>query len=263
MACNAAWFGSLRLLFGMLLCACAITLTGCSTFHSARMWFPTSFGLEQVNPYLFVEPALSAEQRAALQRQISTGRAQLESFYGSLSATPYFVVCSSRACDLRFGSYGQRAAAYGDLAIRLGPTGWSAPIVAHEWSHAELYQRAGGWWYARKIPRWFDEGLAVVVANEARHSDANWQEIQGQGLAVPGLDELRSFSDWGQALARYGETAGDVPSNLHVVYTTAGQHMRAFIACAGAAGVAGLLAALRTGSSFDDAYAAVSANCAH
>ena len=56
-------------------------------------------------------------------------------------------------------------------------------------------------------------------------SDENWQEIQRQGLPTPKFDELIFFSDWGAAVNKYGETAGDVPSNLHVVYTTAGHEV--------------------------------------
>ena len=160
-------------------------------------------------------------------------------------------------------SYGQRAAAYGDIAIRLSANGLSAPLVAHEWSHVEFYRRAGGWLHARKVPRWFDEGVAVVVANEARHSEANWHDIQRLGLPTPKLGELITFNDWGAAVNKYGETAGDVPSNLHVVYTTASQAVRGFLSCTGPTGIGSLLGALRAGATFDDAYAAATSECIH
>ena len=206
---------------------------------------------------------MSAEQRQEVQRQIDIGRAAVERFYGDITTTPYFVACLTTSCDDHFGSYGQRAAAYGDLAIRLSAQGLTAPLVAHEWSHAELYRRTGGWWYARKIPRWFDEGVAVVVADEPRHSEDNWREIQRRGLPIPQLGTLISFSDWGDAVNQYGETAGDVPGNLHVVYTVAGHEVRMFLSCSGPTGVAAVLDAVRSGSSFDDAYAIVSAKCLH
>ena len=253
--------GVLPLLRWALPGVCATLLTGCSALHSARMWFPTTFGMDEVHPRLYVEPAMTAEQRQEVQGQIDSGRAQAERFYGGITASPYFVACVTSACDLRFGSYGQRAAAYGDLAIRLWTKGLSAPVVAHEWSHAELYHRAGGWWYARKIPRWFDEGVAVAVANEPRHSVENWREIQRQGVPIPKLDELVSFSDWGVAVDKYGETAGDVPSNLHVVYTTAGHELRGFLSCAGPSGVAAVLGRVNAGSAFDAAYASVGGKC--
>ena len=222
------------------------------------MWFPKTFGLDEVNPRLYVERAMTAEQRQEVQRRIDLGRTQVERFYGSITTTPYFVVCVTRECDVRFGSYGQPAAAYGEVAIRLWAKDLSAPVVAHvahELSHAELYHRVGGWWYARTIPRWFDEGVAVLVANEPRHSEENWREIQRQRLPIPKLDELMSFSDWGVAVNKYGETAGNVPSNLHVVYTTAGHAVREFLSCAGPAGIAAVLDAVNSGASFDEAYA--------
>ena len=118
------------------------------------------------------------------------------------------------------------------------------------------------WWYARKVPRWIDEGVAVVVANEPRHSEDNWREIQRQALPIPPLNELVSFKDWGVAVNKYGETAGDVPSNLHVVYTAAGHEVRTFLACSGPTGVAAVLAAVQGGSSFDAAYVKVAGTCA-
>lgn len=245
----------------ILLGACAIALSGCGTIHSARMWFPKASGMDEVNPQLYVEPSMTAEQRQELQRQIDIGQASIVAFYGDSMAKPYIVACLTDGCDVRFGSYGQRAAAYGDLAIRLSAKGLSAPLIAHEWSHAELYLRVGGWWHARKIPRWFDEGVAVVVASEPRHSEENWREIQRQGLPTPKFDELNSFNDWGVAVNKYGETAGDVPSNLHVVYTTAGHEVRGFLSCAGPTGVAAVLGAVNAGSAFDEAYARVGGKC--
>lgn len=247
---------------GLLLGIGTLALTGCGAIHSARMWFPKASGMDEISPQLYVEPSMSAEQRQALQRQIDLGRAAVAAFFGEVTAKPYIVACLTDDCDQRFGSYGQRAAAYGDLAIRLSAKGLTAPLIAHEWSHAEVYRRAGGWRYARQIPRWFDEGIAVVVANEPRHSEDNWRQIQQQGLAVPPLGELQSFSDWGGAVRQYGETEGDVPGNRHVVYTTAGHELRRFLACAGPKGVQAVLDALREGAAFDRAYASAQSGCA-
>ncbi|NDY92018.1 hypothetical protein [Ideonella livida] len=249
-----------RCLAGLALAA-ACGLSGCGVIDSARIWFPQASGLEAVNPRLYVEPAMTAEQRQELQRQIEQGRAVVAAFYGELTSQPYVVACLTSACDHRFGSYGQPAAAYGDMAIRLSYRGRVAPLIAHEWSHAELYRRAGGWWHARQIPRWFDEGVAVVVADEPRHSEDNWRAIQGRGLPTPTLDELRSFSDWGTALRRYGETSGDVPDNLRRVYTTAGHEVRGFLRCTGPEGVQAVLDAVRAGATFDQAYSGARAAC--
>lgn len=250
-----------RICKAVLLGASAVLLAGCSAIHSAQMWFPKASGMDEVTPRLYVEPSMTADQRQELQRQIEIARAAIVAFYRDATATPYIVACLTNACDVRFGSYGQRAAAYGDIAIRLSAKGLTSPLIAHEWSHAELFRRVGGWWYARKIPRWFDEGVAVVVANEPRHSEENWREIQHRGLSFPKLDELTSFSDWGVAVRKYGEIEGDVPENLHVVYTAVGHEVRTFLSCVGQAGVITLLDALRSGEVFEVAYAAAQAKC--
>ena len=100
-----------------------------------------------------------------------------------------------------------------------------------------------------------------MVANESRHSEDNWREIQRRGLPTPQLGALASFSDWGEAVRKYGETAGDFPGNLHLVYTTAGHEVRSFLSCAGPTGVASVLGAVRSGATFDDAYAMAIAKC--
>ena len=232
----------------------ALLLGACGSLQSARMLAPGLYGMAQVDAKLYVEPAMSAAQRQALQRQIEIGRAQVARFYGGITTAPYFVACISAACAAHFGSLGARAAAFGDSAIRLAPDGLTAPLVAHEWSHAELYGRVGGWLAARRLPRWFDEGLAVVVADEARHTEDNWREIQRRGLATPALTELESFSDWTRAVRSYGETQIDDPDNLRLVYSTAGHELRQWLRRAGAGGVQSLLTAVREGEAFDTAY---------
>ena len=245
-----------------LLATLLAPLGGCGSAVSFRMLSPKVFGMEQAGPRLYVEAAMDAEQRRALAAQIAIGRDQVERFYGMVTTTPYFVACMTPECTARFGSYGERAAAFGESAVRLSYNGLAAALVAHEWSHAELYGRVGGWWVQRRIPRWFDEGLAVVVADEPRHSEANWREIQRRKLPTPALSELVSRSDWTRALGKYAETQADDPDNLRVVYGSAGHELRQWLSCTGPAGAVTLLAAVRAGEAFDAAYARIGRACA-
>jgi hypothetical protein len=234
---------------------------GCSAWSSWRMWVPEASGLQRIDARLHVEPVLSATQVADLQIQIERGRARIEQFYGSVTTQPTIVACGTPDCSARFGSRGDRAAALGASAIRLSHNGRAWPLIAHEWSHAEVYARVGGWWTARRIPRWFDEGLATVVADEAQHSPANWAEIGRRGFATPPMSDLLTFAQWGQALQRYGETRPDDPDNLRIVYSAAAAEVRPWLACAGPGGVLKLLDALREGADFDATYASIGARC--
>ena len=95
----------------------------------------------------------------------------------------------------------------------------------------------------------------VVVANEAPHSEANWQEIRRRRLPIPQRSELVSFKDCGVAVNKYGKTAGDVPGNMHVVYTSVGHEVRMWSGSPGSTAVTTALASIRNGSTFDEAYA--------
>lgn len=245
----------------VLLAALTLSLGGCGAWRSLPMAMPSLFAMDLVRPGLYVDPAMSPFQREALVAQIDAGRAQAERWWGPLSSTTYVVACVSAACAQRFGSLGERASAFGDLAIRLSPNGLSAALVAHEWSHAELYRRVGGWSRIGDIPRWFDEGVAVIVADEPRHSASHWREVQRLGLPTPGLDELVSRADWIDALRRYGETRGDDPGNHRVVYGAAGHAVRTWLGCARPGALRELVDAVRSGARFETAFRELAPDC--
>lgn len=240
----------------------AAALGGCGALDGARMLAPASFGMVAPSPRLYVEPAMSEADRATLRTEIERGRALAERFFGALTTAPYFVACVTSTCAERFGSRGARAASFGDRAIRLAPNGLAAALVAHEWTHAEVYARVGGMGRIARLPRWFDEGLAVVIADEPRHSPANWAEIRRRGLATPPLTELVTYRDWIRAVVKYGETAVDDPANLRVVYGTAGQVVREWLVCAGSVGTRALLEAVRAGEDFAESFARIGGPCA-
>ena len=219
------------------------------------MFAPGWCGMERVSPTLFVERSMSPEARADLQHRIDLGRETVARFYGRLTTDPYFVACATMTCAERFGSYGEPAAALGDIAIRLAPNGETSALIAHELSHAELYRRVGGWRHIRMIPRWFDEGIAVVVANEPKHSDEVWQEIRRGNLTTPAIPDLVSRDQWRGAIQQFGETRyGDPPENWRLVYNTAAHEVRSLIAVTGTTGIQELLTRVNNGEKFDTAY---------
>jgi hypothetical protein len=226
-----------------------------------RLLAPLENGMTELQPRVYVEPGMTHAQRSQLILQIAEGRRQVEAFFGSVESMPDIVACSTAECAVRFGSGGARAAALGDYAIRLSPDGLTAALVAHEWAHAEVYRRVGGAWAIPRIPRWFDEGIAVVIANEPRHSAENWARIQARGLTTPALSELTTYRDWIRAVQHYGETRGDHADNLRVVYSTAGNELRRWLSCTGKHGVIDLLAAVRDGTDFEAVYRRLESDC--
>jgi len=131
---------------------------------------PSCYGLERVTDSLFVEPAMSVEDRRMLQETVARAAGQVASFYGSIDRQPILLACASEDCDRKLGGRGARANTYGTTFIRLSPRGLNQTILAHEFSHVELHSRIGQFrLLTRAIPAWFDEGLAVIVSDDARY----------------------------------------------------------------------------------------------
>lgn len=54
--------------------------------------------------------------------------------------------------------------------VRLAPRGLTPTILTHELTHAEIHARLGiGGQVARRLPRWMDEGIAVIVSDDPRY----------------------------------------------------------------------------------------------
>ena len=56
----------------------------------------------------------------------------------------------------------------------LSPRGLNWHFIAHEWSHAEMWTRLSlpAW---KRMPQWFDDGIAVAISEAPEHSEPHWQ----------------------------------------------------------------------------------------
>lgn len=87
-------------------------------------------------------------------------------FYGSQESSPSLLICLTDACYSRIGGKKERGIAILNRSVMLSPRGVDAMIASHEMSHVELHNRLTP---AAELPQWFDEGLAVVVSDDARY----------------------------------------------------------------------------------------------
>jgi hypothetical protein len=108
------------------------------------------------------------------------------------------VACWTAQCQHRLKARAP-AVSYGSYGIRLSPEGIDAVLLSHEFSHIELHRRMGlRQFLFGDMPAWFDEGLAVVVANDSRYlppeetSGSRCREEPGADLPVTGKDWSRS-----------------------------------------------------------------------
>jgi len=236
-----------------LICLALLGLSACSTLKSAKLLAPATFGMEQIAPRVYVDPKMTEMQRLALTEAITTARQRIHLYYGNVVAEPEIIACSTEQCFQRIGGETARAKSYGAAKMLLSPRGLTAPMIAHEWSHAEFSTRVGGSFAAKDIPRWFDEGLAVLVSNEPTHSEEIWQAINEAGITTPALNELESREKWLTAVKKYGDAATN-KEQYKVVYATAGHEVRHWYRKAGKSGLSQLIEAIRQGKPFIQAY---------
>jgi hypothetical protein len=234
----------------------ALSLSGCAGIASVKVFFPTLFGMDEITDNLYVDNAMSAGDRAQVRLVVDQARTRVAAFFGDLSTSPVVLACATETCSTAFGGSGPRAKSFGESRMLLSSRGTTLPIISHEWTHIELHHRIG-LWRMRLVPTWFDEGLAVVVSDEPTHSERQWEEIQRLHLPIPQLTELLSTNDWIMAVHSYGDDndSKDPSNGRFVVYSTVGHEVRRWHAIAGRDGLLDMIAAIRDGDMFSDAYA--------
>lgn len=128
---------------------------------------PTCYGMEELQPDLYVERNLSADRHQQVVDFADAARRLIHDFYGSRDSSPRILACTTETCYRRIGGGRERGVAVLNRAIILSPRGLDPVIASHEMSHVELHHRLG--WRSEGVPQWFDEGLAVVVSNDPRY----------------------------------------------------------------------------------------------
>ncbi|MFT3934188.1 MAG: hypothetical protein QM726_11270 [Chitinophagaceae bacterium] len=99
-----------------------------------------------------------------LNTLIAGASKRVAAYWGNKISNPKFIYCDKEEDFKYFGSaYGVPALTHmkGCTYIVLSKQAVDLDIIAHELSHAEFYNRIGFYNWTFKIPRWFDEGLAM------------------------------------------------------------------------------------------------------
>jgi hypothetical protein len=126
---------------------------------------PRCFGMSEVAPGIYTDPATTPAQTRTLTEMVGSARWQVSEFYGGQQSAPPVLACFDDACYERIGGGRERGIAVLNRAVMLSPRGIDVEILAHEMSHVEIHRRLDG----APIPQWFDEGLAVAVADDHRY----------------------------------------------------------------------------------------------
>ena len=239
-------------------------LSGCGMLHSVtqsgKLLAPESFGLIIIAPHLYVEAGTDEATQGQLRADMDRAEAAIVKAYSSVSTRPIVHACITEKCYATFGGRGEVAKVFGQR-ILLSPRGLNWHFMAHEWSHAEMSSRLSfrAW---KRMPQWFDEGVAVTISEAPEHSENHWQFLIRAEIPRPTRDELltyQSLQQWLEAVHRFGgdknlERATKGEATLSPVYAAAGHEVRPWLAQARSPGLLQFIQRMNQGENFTSAY---------
>lgn len=137
----------------------------------------------------------------SLKSLITQASIRINNFWGQNASNPKFIYCDNYE-DFKKYCYNPAvpAVTYAKLGavIVLSADALDLDIIAHEFSHAELYNRIGFYNWTFKIPTWFDEGLAMQNDDRDYYSD---DTLKAKSDNFKNLPAIKNFKSGGQFLA--------------------------------------------------------------
>ena len=244
----------------VILSSLLVFLAGCSVLQWGKFFAPEAFGFVPIASNIYVEPGTDAATQARLLEAMDKAETAIRLAYGDTKAHPVVHACITEKCLESFGGKGTFAKVYGNR-ILLSPRGLNWHFIAHEWSHAEMSTRLTlfAW---KRMPQWFDDGVAVAISEAPEHSEQHWQFLVASNIPRPTREELytlRSLNQWLDAVRRYSdnknaERRARGETEIHSVYAAAGHELRPWLATAGTPGLLAFIEKLNDGETFESAY---------
>jgi hypothetical protein len=209
------------------------------------LWFFASLSGEAPNLQIESPPEL-AVVRSRLQAIPPSRFADISGFLGSEPGPPVRVILApensefARSVDAWIAGFASGGSALVVLFPARSPgypDNTIEDVLRHEVAHVLIWRAAGG----RPVPRWFNEGLAMDVERDRRFQDQTelfYQLVRGDETDLHHLDSLFSGTQNHQIRA----------------YSLAGAFVRDVLEQYGSTAAKAILARMRQGSSFDEAF---------
>ena len=127
--------------------------------------------------------------------------------------------------------------------ISLSPDYFTVDVLAHELTHAELHSRLS-LDAIKKLPTWFDEGLAMQNDNRRSYGDEAWAELTDNGANTVAPSDMDTPEEF------YAGTEDDI----RLRYVCAKREVADWLSERGRQGVDDLIDKLNSGEDFYTAY---------
>jgi hypothetical protein len=152
---------------------------------------------------LYFNAAIPQNKIDSLKSLLNLASTRVASFWGQKKCNPKYIYCESNEDFKKFGSpFSIPALTHVKFGahIVISHDGVDLDIIAHEISHAEFYERIGFYNWSFKIPRWFDEGLAMQDDYRNYYSEDTLKSKTNNYQNLPDVKLLKSgkqFSEEG------------------------------------------------------------------
>ena len=146
-----------------------------------------SKGMTYIAPNIFVDSEMPATQRKKFLQTVKQSKFEINQFFGGMKSTPKIYACSTKKCFRKFGGVPAVAKTINDDIVLLSYKGLDKTTLTHELAHAEFHKRLGAPHLWKKVPMWFDEGLAVLACKDPKYS---------KPVPTMSLNKLSSHDQW-------------------------------------------------------------------
>lgn len=137
----------------------------------AACLFVSQAGLQVLPDGTYTDSRSPADQTRFAQLTVAA-RERITNRFGKPEATPVLVYINDPdgLGPFRLNAFGSTQLLGPHACVMIGAKGQNVDVVAHEFMHAEIHQRAGFWYRFMQIPAWLDEGLAMQVDDRPQYA---------------------------------------------------------------------------------------------
>lgn len=212
-----------------------------------RMSVPHRASFEKISDNVYVNRYYSGN-RDEVTYLIDEAKSRVADFYGSLTCLDhtFIIICDDEKLLAKLGGDHDTQTVLFPAKksyISISTEYLNVDVLAHELTHAELKERLSNK-ALRKIPTWFDEGIALQNDYREQYGPAAWAEQTNSGINIAAHEDMDTAAEF------YSGTKED----RRFRYLNAKHDVAEWLKTHGLQGFMDLIDRLNSGEDFGAAY---------
>ena len=160
-------------------------------------------GYTQVKDNVYLDNDFNGDSSNVLS-MIEEANQRVEAFWGEIKSEPRIIISDNETKLKKMGWTGNPALTTTSVFfgahsyVVISTNGLNIDVVAHELTHAELHYRIhkGKLLNKKRIPVWFDEGVATQNDYRENYNDNAWVNVTNAGKNITDFSRLESISQF-------------------------------------------------------------------